>query len=161
MTWGQEVCYASLYSEPASALGLPTVWSPWRNPRMAKCQEVSTLLAGYIPHHKVTSASNSGSLDFIVCVWNVVGWLIVYQDDDYLYPGQSVRPSVDCRLDDTTFGAWTFSWQEQVCSWKAGPGETMTVENLQISGINRKCLKQNRLKAAWSYWLKGNWSIRK
>ena len=58
----------------------------------------------------------------------------MYQDGDYLYPGQYnqtlVRPSVDRRLDDTTFGAGTFSWQDQVHSWKAGPGEVMTVENL-------------------------------
>ena len=36
MTWGQEVCYASLHSEPASALGLLTVWSLWGNPGMAR-----------------------------------------------------------------------------------------------------------------------------
>ena len=88
MTWGQEVCYASLHSEPVSALGLPTVWSLWGNPGMARCREMSTLPAGYIPQRKVTSASSSGSLGFIVCVWSVVGWLIVYQDGDYLYPGQ-------------------------------------------------------------------------
>ena len=91
MTWGQEVCYASLHSEPASALGLPTVWSLWGNPGMARCWEMSTLHAGYIPQHKVTSASSSGSLGFIMnfhCVWSVAGWLIVYQDGDYLYPGQ-------------------------------------------------------------------------
>ena len=32
------------------------------------------------------------------------------------------------RLDDTTFGAGTFSWQDPVHSWTAGPGEVMTVE---------------------------------
>ena len=37
----------------------------------------------------------------------------------------TVRPSVDHR-----FGAGTFSWQDPVHSWKAGPGEVMTVENL-------------------------------
>ena len=44
----------------------------------------------------------------------------------------TVRPSVDCRLDDNAFGAETFSWQDPVHSWKAGPGEVMTVENLFI-----------------------------
>ena len=44
----------------------------------------------------------------------------------------TVRPSVDRRSDDTAFGAGTFSWQDQVHSWKAGPGEVMTVENLFI-----------------------------
>ena len=42
----------------------------------------------------------------------------------------TVRPSVDRRSDDTAFGAETFSWQDPVHSWKAGPGEVMTVENL-------------------------------
>ena len=36
------------------------------------------------------------------------------------------------RSDDTAFGAGTFSWQEPVHSWKAGPGEVMTVENLYL-----------------------------
>ena len=46
----------------------------------------------------------------------------------------TVRPSVNRRSDDTTFGAGTFSWQDPVHSWKAGPGEVMTVgvENLSI-----------------------------
>ena len=38
----------------------------------------------------------------------------------------------DCRLDDTAFGAGTFSWQDPVHSWKAGPGEVMIVENLHL-----------------------------
>ena len=70
------------YSEPVSALGLLTVWSLRGNPGMAsRCQE--TLPAKYIPQHKMTLASSSGS--GFHCVWNVVGWLIVYQD---LYPSQ-------------------------------------------------------------------------
>ena len=44
----------------------------------------------------------------------------------------TVRPSVDHRLDDTAFGAGTFPWQDPVHSWKAGPGEVMTVEYLSI-----------------------------
>ena len=39
-----------------------------------------------------------------------------------------VRPSVDRRLDDATFGAGTFSWKDPVHSWKSGPGEVMTME---------------------------------
>ena len=39
------------------------------------------------------------------------------------------------RLDDTTFGARTFSWQDPVHSWKAGPGEVMTVENKQTNSV--------------------------
>ena len=44
----------------------------------------------------------------------------------------TVRPSVDRSLDDTAFGAGTFSWQDPVHSWKADPGEVMTVENLLL-----------------------------
>ena len=40
------------------------------------------------------------------------------------------KPSVNCRSDDTAFGAATFSRQDPVHSWKADPGEVMTVENL-------------------------------
>ena len=40
----------------------------------------------------------------------------------------TVRPSVDHRSDDTALGAGTFSWQDPVHSWKAGPGKVMTVE---------------------------------
>ena len=38
----------------------------------------------------------------------------------------TVRPSVDRRSNDTAFGAGTFSWQNPVHSWKAGPGEVIT-----------------------------------
>ena len=63
----------------ASALSLPTVWSLWGNLGMARCREMATLPAWYIPQCKLPSASSSGSLGFIVCVCSVVGWLIVYQ----------------------------------------------------------------------------------
>ena len=53
----------------------------------------------------------------------------MYQYGNYLYPGP---PSVDRISDDTTIGAGTFSWQDPINSWKAGPGEIMTVENLFI-----------------------------
>ena len=43
----------------------------------------------------------------------------------------TVRPSVDRRLDGTAFGAGTFSGQDPVHSWKTGPGEVMTVEKQQ------------------------------
>ena len=54
----------------------------------------------------------------------------------------TVRPSIDHRSDDTAFGAGTFSWQDPVHSWKAGPGEVMTVENLFI--LNQENLKKNK-----------------
>ena len=46
----------------------------------------------------------------------------------------TVRPSVDQRLDDTAFGVGTFSWQDPVHSWKSGTvlNGIMTVENLFI-----------------------------
>jgi hypothetical protein len=49
-------------------MSLPTIWSLWGNPGVARCQEMATLPAGYIPQRKVPSASSSGSLDFIMCV---------------------------------------------------------------------------------------------
>ena len=53
MTWGQEVCYTSLHSEPASALSLLTVWSLWGNPGMARCWEMATFPAEYILQRKL------------------------------------------------------------------------------------------------------------
>ena len=53
----------------------------------------------------------------------------------------TVRPSVDRKLDDAAFGAGTFSWQDPVHSWKAGPGEVMTVENLFYVGCTLLCSK--------------------
>ena len=52
----------------------------------------------------------------------------------------TVRPSVNRRLDDTAFGVGTFSWQDPVHSWKAGPGdcEVMTMENLNSNLRNIK-----------------------
>ena len=62
------VCYTSLYSEPASSLSLLTVWSHRGIPGVTMCQEMATSPAGYIPQHKVPSASSSRSLDFFVCL---------------------------------------------------------------------------------------------
>ena len=45
----------------------------------------------------------------------------------------AIGPSVDPRLDDTAFWVGTFSWQDLVHSWKAGPGKVKTVENLLFS----------------------------
>ena len=44
----------------------------------------------------------------------------------------TVRLSVDHRLDDMAFLAGTFSWQDPVHSWKAGPGEVTTVDFFDI-----------------------------
>ena len=46
-----------------------------------------------------------------------------------LYQANTVRPSENYRSDDTAFGVGTFSWQDPVHSWKAGPGEVMTAKN--------------------------------
>ena len=40
----------------------------------------------------------------------------------------TVGPSVNYRSDDTALEAGTFLWQDPVHSWKAGPGEVMTVK---------------------------------
>ena len=50
----------------------------------------------------------------------------------------TVRQSVDRRLDDTAFGAGKFSWRDPVYSWKAGLGEVGTVENLSIFYVGNK-----------------------
>ena len=47
----------------------------------------------------------------------------MYQD---LYRGQYSQTIFDCGSHDTAFEAGTFSWQDPVHSWKAGPSEVMT-----------------------------------
>ena len=58
----------------------------------------------------------------------------------------TVRPSVNHRLDDTAFGVGTLSWQDPVHSWKGGPGEVMY-----------DCGKQKRNKTTimikFNYWI--------
>ena len=88
---------------------------------MARCWEMSTLPAGYIPQCKMTSASS--------CMGHWVSLCVNCCSTIYIL-ANAVRPSDNRRLDDTPFGAETFSWQDQVHSWKAGPGEVMTAENL-------------------------------
>ena len=39
-----------------------------------------------------------------LCVWSVVGWLIVYQDGNYLYPGQYSQTI--CRLQIRWYRLW-------------------------------------------------------
>ena len=60
----------------------------------------------------------------------------------------TVRPSVDCRLDDTAFGTGTCSWQDPVHSWKAGPGLNgiMTVENVLILFMGYECFRFYQFK---------------
>ena len=59
--------------------------------RMARCREMATLPAGYIPQHKVSLVS-SNWVSFCVC--SVVGWLIVYRlgtNQPILQPIKSVH----------------------------------------------------------------------
>ena len=51
----------------------------------------------------------------------------MYQDGNYLYPGQYSQTIYSLQI-----GAGTFSWQDPVHSWKEGPGEVMTVEDLSF-----------------------------
>ena len=66
MTWGQEVCYTSLHSDPPSALSLLTVWLHWGNPVVAKCWKMATLPAGYILQRKVPSVIPSADADEMI-----------------------------------------------------------------------------------------------
>ena len=64
------------------------------NPEVARCQEMATLPAGYIPQSKGPSSSSSGSLCFIVCVQSCR--MVPIRHTYYLYPvANTVRPSVD------------------------------------------------------------------
>ena len=63
-----------------------------------RCREMATLPAGYIPQRKVSSASISGSLDFIVCVQccRMVDSVPIRHTLYYLYPiAHTVRRSAD------------------------------------------------------------------
>ena len=44
---------------------------------------------------------------------------------------KSLKSQNKVTTDDTTFTAGTLTWQNPVHSWKAGPGEVMTVKNKQ------------------------------
>ena len=67
-----------------------------------------------------------GFIVYVKCcrmVDSVPRWqLHIYMGPIYIL-ANTVRLSLDCRSDDTAFGAGTFSWQDRVHSWKAGPGE--------------------------------------
>ena len=97
---------------------------------------MSTLRAGYIPQRKVTSASSSGSLGFIMNFHCVCVKCCRMVDSVPRWQLSLSRPIQSDHLliadyDDTVFGAGTLTWQNPVHSWKAGPGEVMTVENKQ------------------------------
>ena len=137
MIWGQEVYYTSLNSEPASALSLPTVWS--HRAGVARCQEMATLPAGYIPQIKMASAS----IVFVQCcrmVDSIPRWQL-----SLCIRANKVRPTVDHKPDDTPYGARTFSWQDSVHSWKAGP---LTVE--------KKVIRRPMMGKIWSTYLKND-----
>ena len=87
---------------------------------MATCWEMSTLPAGYIPQRKVTLESSRGSLGFIVCVKScrMVDSAPRWQLSLCQY-SQTI-----CRSQIGWYRLWgeTFSWQDPIHSWKAGPG---------------------------------------
>ena len=63
----------------------------------------------------------------------------------------TARPSGNHRLDHTTVGTGTFSWQDPVHSWKASFGEVMTMENLfidKLTGILNKLATRRSMCAA-------------
>ena len=57
--------------------------------------------------------------------------------------------------DATAFGAETFSWKDPVHSWKAGPVEVMTAENLFwrefLSAMCIKTAGQTQFHLTWLY----------
>ena len=122
---------------------------------MARCQEMSTLPAGYITQHKVPSASSSGSLGITVCVkcFRIVDSVPIRHTISILKPIQSDHLSIS-QTDDTAFGAGTFSWQNPVHSWKGGPGECMTwvgkktsIKAIDVKNcLNRKNHLENYIK---------------
>ena len=104
----------SLNSEPASELGLLTVWSLCGNLEMARCWEMSTLHAGYIPQSDIGQQQwfigfhNELSLCVKCCrmVDIIPRWQLSLSG-----PIQSDHLSIeDC--DDTAFGAGTLTWQD-------------------------------------------------
>ena len=110
--WGQEVCYVSLHSEPVSTLGLPTVWSLWGNPGMARCWEMSSLPSRTHPAAQ-SDISEQQLVTGFHCVWSVVGWLILDSVPRWWlsptnWPIQSEHLSI-ADYDDATFGAGTFT----------------------------------------------------
>ena len=143
MTWVQEVCYASLHSEPASVL-----WQYGQSGGMARYREMSTLPSGYIPQCKVTSTRSSESLSQkkrlqssdlfdVKRIWTHCGlcradesrkelnsdpWsattlvtlLIVYQDGNYLsWPIQSEYRSIANWMIPPSGGTFWFIWREK------------------------------------------------
>ena len=102
----------------------------WGNRGMARCQEMSTLPARYIPQR-----SDIGKQQWVTGfhgVWSVVGWLIVYQDGDYLYPCQYSQTICRLQIGWYHLCSGNILIQGPVHFWKAGSGEIMTVENLFI-----------------------------
>ena len=118
MTWGQVVCYASLHSEPASAMGLPILWSPWGNQGIARCQEMPV---EYIPQHKLTLVSSK--VTGFHCVWSFVGWFIVYQDGNYLYPGQYNQAYCLSKIE------WCHLWDRNIGKTQYIPGKQVLVRS--------------------------------
>ena len=64
----------------------------------------------------------------------------MYLDGDYLYPGQYSQTICQLQIRWYHLEGGTFSWQDPVHSWKAGPGEVMTVENSFILCSSEKIL---------------------
>ena len=87
MTWGQEVCYALLHSKPAFVLGCRQyclIGGTWGWLGVERCQLCLQDTYRGAKWHQWATVVHWVSF----CVLSVVGWLIVYQDGNYLYPGQ-------------------------------------------------------------------------
>ena len=108
--------------------GLLTVWSLQGNPGMARCQGMSTLPVGYIPQCKVTLASSSGSLGFIVycrMVDSVPRWQLSLWEPITILANK-VRPSV---IED---------WMILPSWWEHSHGKTQYIPGKKV--LVRSCL---------------------
>ena len=111
MTWGHDICYASLHSEPTSTLDLMTVGhsgGTWGWLGVKRCQLCLQDTFRSTKWHWRAAVGQWVSLCVKFC--RIV--------DSVLFLSW---PSVNRRSDDMAFRAGTFSWQDPVHCWKAGP----------------------------------------
>ena len=104
-------------------------WACQQYGHSGRCQLCLQDISHSAKRHRQATVDHWVSL----CVWNVVGWLIVYQD-----PGQYSKTICWSQIRWYLLQGGTLLWQ--VHSWKAGPGEVMTVENLFYLSLN--CTEQ-------------------
>ena len=136
------VYYTSLHSEPASALSLPTVWSHRGWLGVKRWQLCLQDISHRSKWHRRAAVGHC-FIVFVQCcrmVDSIPRWQL-----SLCIRANTVRPTVDHKPDDTPYGARTFSWQDSVHSWKAGP---LTVE--------KKVIRRPMMGKIWSTYLKND-----